>query len=136
MASRDWTDDEQRSLDAALAAVAPSSDARTRWSAIAERVDGRSAKECLARYKEIRAALLSERAAPAPVPAPAKPSAAGGRSITQEPAFARLCPKAKELLVEAEPDVARASLARFSNGMDTGTGGADEQVTRSYDAPW
>jgi hypothetical protein len=64
---RSWTDEEQRSLDAALASTlaTPSSGgsaveekkaATERWKLIGQKV-GIPARECLARYKSLRKAL-------------------------------------------------------------------------------
>ena len=60
-----WSVDEQRELDEALRATL-SLGGKERWRRIAERVSGRDARECLDRYRVVRAALLEKKETPAP----------------------------------------------------------------------
>ena len=54
----EWTDSQQQALEAALAAhPAVPGDPSARWKAIGKAVEGKSAKQCLARFKTLRAAL-------------------------------------------------------------------------------
>ena len=113
--ARPWSEDEQRALDQALAALLPATfaDPRERWSAISARVEGRSLKECVARYKELRA-LLSQRGPapaaaapplpappppppPAPAPAPPPPPAPSRAPAAADPARERVERVAREL---------------------------------------
>jgi curved DNA-binding protein CbpA len=53
-----WSVAQQKALEAAMVAhPAGNSDPSARWRAIGKTVDGKTAKECLARYKSIRAAV-------------------------------------------------------------------------------
>lgn len=61
--SRAWTVAEQKALEEALKACPASMPTRERWRAIASRVSGRTAKECVARFKEVRAQVAAKAAA-------------------------------------------------------------------------
>lgn len=56
-----WTDAQDRALEGALAEYPSTMDKNERWMAIAAAVPGRSKKECVARFKGIRQALLQQR---------------------------------------------------------------------------
>lgn len=56
--NREWTPEEQASLEAAIKQV-PSSDP-DRWRNVAKLVPGRSRKECVQRIKEIRDQVRGE----------------------------------------------------------------------------
>eukprot|EP00562_Extubocellulus_spinifer_P032944 CAMPEP_0178694744 /NCGR_PEP_ID=MMETSP0699-20121125/8428_1 /TAXON_ID=265572 /ORGANISM="Extubocellulus spinifer, Strain CCMP396" /LENGTH=1093 /DNA_ID=CAMNT_0020340281 /DNA_START=64 /DNA_END=3345 /DNA_ORIENTATION=+ len=56
-----WTDAQDRALEGALAEYPATMDKNERWTAIAAAVPGRSKKECVARFKEIRQALLKQK---------------------------------------------------------------------------
>ncbi len=61
----DWTREQQTGLERGLAAY-PGSGATAlppveRWSKISDMVPGRSAKECLAQYKDIRAKIQAAK---------------------------------------------------------------------------
>lgn len=69
----EWTIKEQRQLDAALEANPKQAgeDAKGRWQKISSGVEGRSLKECVARYKTLRSRALNQAAQalpPAPTP--------------------------------------------------------------------
>jgi DnaJ family protein C protein 2 len=53
----EWTEDQDKQLQAGLAQYPSSMDKNERWSSIAEGVPGQSKKECVARFKAIREAL-------------------------------------------------------------------------------
>lgn len=57
----DWTTEQQSALEAALARHGPNLPPNARWKAIAEDVGGKTAKECLQRYKQIREAIQAAR---------------------------------------------------------------------------
>lgn len=65
-ASEDWPSEQQKCLEVALRTHPATLPAKERWAKIAADVPGRSPKECLARFKEIRNAILSSCRAPAP----------------------------------------------------------------------
>ena len=54
-----WTDEQQRCLEDALRSIPPSQD--NRWAAVAACVPGKSAKQCVARFKTLRALLLAKQ---------------------------------------------------------------------------
>eukprot|EP00923_Selenidium_pygospionis_P033046 GHVN01058073.1.p1 GENE.GHVN01058073.1~~GHVN01058073.1.p1 ORF type:complete len:738 (+),score=132.51 GHVN01058073.1:4155-6368(+) len=56
-----WTEDEQAALEKALQTHPSSMGSKERWLAIAKDVPGKSAKECLARFKEIREKILAQK---------------------------------------------------------------------------
>ncbi|CEL94188.1 unnamed protein product [Vitrella brassicaformis CCMP3155] len=57
----EWTADQQQALERALSKHPSSIDVNERWTAIAADVPGKNKKECLARFKEIREALLAKK---------------------------------------------------------------------------
>lgn len=59
----DWTVTEQRSLDHAIASnpKVDGEDSKVRWQRIASKVSGRSLKECVSRYREIRTKLQQQQ---------------------------------------------------------------------------
>lgn len=59
--SKAWTEKEQRLLESGLKKFGAIPDAKEKWRSIAAEIPGRSAKECLARFKAVRAELLSRR---------------------------------------------------------------------------
>lgn len=59
-AAAPWTPAQQKQLEAALRANPPSADKKARWLAIARGVDGKSARECVARVKAIRQSLMKK----------------------------------------------------------------------------
>jgi len=61
---RPWTEKEQRLLESGLVKFASIPDAKEKWRSIAAEIPGRSAKECLLRFKTIRAELLAKKEAP------------------------------------------------------------------------
>jgi hypothetical protein len=69
-----WSEEQQLALDSALKEVTADGCASTkeRWTKIASLVEGKTMKECVARFKEIRAKMLAPEAPPAPAPAPAR----------------------------------------------------------------
>ena len=75
-----WTATEQDALDDALRATVDLT-GKARWRRIGELVDGRDAKEYLARYKEIRAALLAESKPELPELPESKPEAKPGLEV-------------------------------------------------------
>lgn len=58
-----WNTDQVKQLQDALRVYLADEtlDTKGRWKAIAAAVDGKSAKDCLRKYKEIRAALKSTK---------------------------------------------------------------------------
>ena len=56
-----WTDAQDKQLEEGLAQYPSSMDKNERWTAIAAGVGGRSKKDCVARFKEIRLALLQKQ---------------------------------------------------------------------------
>eukprot|EP00750_Incisomonas_marina_P017533 INCI219.1.p1 GENE.INCI219.1~~INCI219.1.p1 ORF type:complete len:513 (-),score=82.28 INCI219.1:148-1686(-) len=53
----EWTSKQQQQLEKAISAAAGIGDAKQRWRAIGAQVEGKSAKECVKRYRALRAAL-------------------------------------------------------------------------------
>ncbi|GFH52711.1 hypothetical protein CTEN210_09187 [Chaetoceros tenuissimus] len=53
----EWTGDQDKQLQAALAKYPSSMDKNERWSSIAKEVEGKTKKDCVARFKAIREAL-------------------------------------------------------------------------------
>ncbi|XP_026190623.1 dnaJ homolog subfamily C member 2 [Cyclospora cayetanensis] len=56
-----WTQEQQTALERALAKHPSSMPAAERWSAIASDVPGKTRKECIERFKQIRAAILASK---------------------------------------------------------------------------
>ena len=58
-----WTQDQQKQLEAALAKhpAAKFAEAGLRWKAIAQEVEGKSKKQCVERFKQLRAALKAKK---------------------------------------------------------------------------
>lgn len=55
-----WTVAQQKQLEDALRANPPSADKKARWLSIAKAVDGKTARECIARVKVIRQSLMKK----------------------------------------------------------------------------
>ena len=60
-ATKDWTPEEQKLLEAAILKFPASMDKLERWAKIAEHVGTRSKKECAARFKELREKALAAK---------------------------------------------------------------------------
>ena len=60
-----WSQEQQRQLEAGLVKFPASMEKNERWKAIAEGVPGKSKKQCIERYKALRAALQQKKAAAA-----------------------------------------------------------------------
>ena len=56
-----WSMEQQRSLEAALVAVPATVAANERWAQIAELVPGKTKKQCVARFKEIREKIKAKK---------------------------------------------------------------------------
>lgn len=56
----DWTTEQQKRLEAAMAQFPSTMEKKARWKAIADAVEGKTAKECVARVKAIKAQLLAQ----------------------------------------------------------------------------
>jgi len=56
-----WSDAQQKQLEAALAANPASMETNERWKAIAAAVDGKTKKECVARFKLLREKLRGSK---------------------------------------------------------------------------
>lgn len=56
-----WTSDQQKLFEQALKSHPISLSPKERWIAIAKDVPGKTPKQCLARFKEIRSAILNNR---------------------------------------------------------------------------
>ncbi|CDJ59422.1 DnaJ domain-containing protein, putative [Eimeria maxima] len=56
-----WTREQQIALESALAKFPSTMPPQERWSAIAEEVPGKTRKECVERFKQIRAAILAAK---------------------------------------------------------------------------
>lgn len=56
----DWTEEQQRRLEAGLKKFPNTLDPKERWGSIAKEVGDKSAKECLSRFKYIAAKLKSK----------------------------------------------------------------------------
>lgn len=54
-----WNADQQSAFEAALKSTPKSAD---RWEAISKKVEGKTRKQCVARFKEIKAQILAARA--------------------------------------------------------------------------
>ncbi|PHJ22142.1 hypothetical protein CSUI_003998 [Cystoisospora suis] len=59
--SPEWSPAQQMSLEKALAKYPSTMPVNERWSAIAEEVPGKTKKECVERFKQIRAAILAKK---------------------------------------------------------------------------
>ena len=55
-----WTNEQQAQMEEGMKKYPGSMPTKERWLKIAEEVDGKSAKECFARFKEIVAKLKQE----------------------------------------------------------------------------
>ncbi|EKX43149.1 hypothetical protein GUITHDRAFT_73325 [Guillardia theta CCMP2712] len=63
-AESDWSVEQQRALEAAMAEFKSSTlEAKEKWKAIAEKVPGKSDKDCIRRVKEIKAMLANKGSA-------------------------------------------------------------------------
>ena len=60
LAARPWSGAEQQQLETALKRHGAVADAKERWRRISGEVEGRSPRECLARFKEVRKALQNQ----------------------------------------------------------------------------
>jgi len=58
----EWSDEQQAALDAALAEFPATMDKNERWKSIAKAVPGKSKRECVERFKELRQKLLDQKA--------------------------------------------------------------------------
>mmetsp|Transcript_10573 Transcript_10573/g.17253 ORF Transcript_10573/g.17253 Transcript_10573/m.17253 type:complete len:570 (+) Transcript_10573:45-1754(+) len=56
-----WSNEQQAALEAALKKFPASMDKNERWKSIAAAVEGKSKKECVARFKELRAKVLAKK---------------------------------------------------------------------------
>lgn len=56
-----WTQAQQKQLEAGLVKFPASMDKNERWKAIADGVEGKSKKQCIERYKNLRAALQQQK---------------------------------------------------------------------------
>lgn len=56
-----WTPEQQAALEAALKEFPPSMDKNERWKSIAKAVPGKKKKDCVARFKELRAKVMEKR---------------------------------------------------------------------------
>jgi len=56
-----WSPNQQKALEVALSEFPSSMQPKDRWNAIANKVPGKSAKDCLCRFKEIREAIMKSR---------------------------------------------------------------------------
>ena len=75
-AAGDWTPAQQKQLEVALAAHKGSAlGAKEKWKSIAAAVDGKGAKACIVRFKQIRSRLLKQTSAAQPPPPPSTPAA-------------------------------------------------------------
>jgi hypothetical protein len=101
-----WTVNEQRCLDHAIASnpKIDGEDSKLRWQKIADKVPGRSLKECVSRYREIRAKLqqqvLNKTNVASPLPPPPQPVLS---SIPQQPVVN--VPKSQGVSVGYSPPV-------------------------------
>ncbi|EPT30129.1 DnaJ domain-containing protein [Toxoplasma gondii ME49] len=59
--STDWTPAQQMALEKALAKHPATMPANERWTAIAAEVPGKTKKECVERFRQIRAAILAKK---------------------------------------------------------------------------
>lgn len=57
----EWTAEQQTAFEKALASYPSSIPSNERWTSIANCVPGKSRKDCIARFKEIRQAILSKK---------------------------------------------------------------------------
>lgn len=60
-----WTQEQQKQLEAGLVKQPASMEKNERWRAIAAGVQGKTKKQCIERYKALRAALQQKKAAAA-----------------------------------------------------------------------
>ena len=60
-----WQESQQKQLEEALRTFGSTMEKNERWRCIAKAVNGKTKKECVARYKELRAQLKKKRAAAA-----------------------------------------------------------------------
>ena len=58
----EWTSGEQKALERAIALVPKELAPAERWAKISDLVPGRSAKECVARYKELVQIMKEKKA--------------------------------------------------------------------------
>jgi len=58
-----WTPEQQKQLEAALLKYPATMGTNERWTAIASDVEGKTKKQCAARFKMLREQLLKEQAA-------------------------------------------------------------------------
>lgn len=58
-----WSQEQQKQLEAGLVRHPASMEKNERWKAIAEGVQGKTKKQCIERYKALRAALQQKKAA-------------------------------------------------------------------------
>eukprot|EP00960_Hanusia_phi_P040407 754433-Hanusia_phi.AAC.1 len=56
-----WTPEEQRLLEAAMKQFPSTMEASERWASIASKVPGRTKKECIERFKEVKKALQASQ---------------------------------------------------------------------------
>mmetsp|Transcript_20127 Transcript_20127/g.42580 ORF Transcript_20127/g.42580 Transcript_20127/m.42580 type:complete len:133 (-) Transcript_20127:77-475(-) len=60
-ADDDWTPEQDQQIQLGLSTYPSSMEKNERWSSIASMVKGKSKKECVARFKEIRNALKAKK---------------------------------------------------------------------------
>jgi hypothetical protein len=100
-----WTVNEQRCLDHAIASnpKIDGEDSKLRWQKIADKVPGRSLKECVSRYREIRAKLQQQVSNKTNVVSPPPPPQPVLSSIPQQPVVN--VPKSQGVSVGYSPPV-------------------------------
>jgi len=58
----EWSTEQQKQLETALKKYPANASDTERWDKISEAVTGKSKQECIARFKEIREAILKKKA--------------------------------------------------------------------------
>ena len=57
-----WTQAQQQKLEAALKEFSSAIEPQERWTKISSRVEGKTKKQCVERFKEIRNAMITKQA--------------------------------------------------------------------------
>ena len=86
-ASSAWTAEQQQDFEQALRSVPQELDPQERWARIAELVPGRTKRECVARFKELRAACKPAGGGAGAAGTP-EATTAGGKNATPDAALA------------------------------------------------